>query len=172
MLSYSLAVHRVCFCSFWVKYVCYVPIYSPLNVMEPRNILEITPPILLALSTVSSRVHNLTVGSLCTRMHYPAPQSAASISPFAVGMWDGGVLDAVSEVCCALGYTSPVSCKEWLLKVQQQGHSAFEIHLLLLSLCFSLQMSESAPLICLHSFHLNATREKQRGRFMSLRSRI
>lgn len=86
MLSYSLAANLTCFCSFRVKCVCYVPIYSQLNVMEPRNIPEITPRILLALSTVSSRVHDLTVGSICTCIYYPAPPSAVSISPFALGI--------------------------------------------------------------------------------------
>lgn len=39
------------------------PIYSPLSVMEPADIAEITPPTLLALSTVGSRVHHPTMGS-------------------------------------------------------------------------------------------------------------
>lgn len=46
------------------------PIHSPLTVMEPGDIPEITPPTLLALSTMSSRVHNLTVGSLCTCIYF------------------------------------------------------------------------------------------------------
>jgi len=89
--------------------------------MEPRNIPEITPPTLLALSTAGSRVHHLTVGSLCTCIYIPpAPPSATSVRPSAVDMWDGGVF----QRCAAPSDTpqqSPV--REWLLKVLLQGSS-------------------------------------------------
>lgn len=92
VLRSSLAVRPMCLCSFRVKYVCYVPIYSPLNVMEPRHIREITPPTLLALSTAGSRV--LQLWALCAHMHIllpPPPTSnllSGKLLTFAARVWE------------------------------------------------------------------------------------
>lgn len=142
---YSLAVHPMCFCSCRVKYVCYVPIYSPLNVMEPRDIPEITPPTLLGAFHREFKSSKSNCG-LSMHMHIFTPPhpltppiSISQAAPSAVGVWDGGCGFGRAQI-----HTSPLSCKEWLLKMQEEGHSAFEIHPL--PLPFSLQRSESAAL--------------------------
>lgn len=78
VLRCSLAVHAMCFCSSRVKCVCYVPIYSPLNVMEPRDIPEITPPTLLLLSQRRFKSSQSNCGlSIRICIYYP-PQHPTS----------------------------------------------------------------------------------------------
>lgn len=121
VLSSSLAVHPMCFCSFRVKCVCYVPIYSPLNVMEPRHIREITPPTLLALSTAGSRV--LQLWALYAHMHILLPPTSPLLSgkllTFAVEVW---------ERVQFFRYTSLKNFFLHLLKMQIEGRFAFKIH--------------------------------------------
>lgn len=117
----------MCFCSSRVKYVCYVPISPPLNVMEPRYIPEITPPTLLALSSASSGVHNLTGGSLSmhasiaplprsahTHTHTPRTRASSQGAPFAASCGMAPCKDFVG----VFRYTSTVSYKDRLLKMQ------------------------------------------------------
>lgn len=82
------------------------PMDSSVSVMEPEDTPQLTPPALLALSTASSRVGNVTAGRPCT-----------------TGV---GGRRATSEVQRALRCTSPVSRKEWLHTMQDEGHPAFE----------------------------------------------
>lgn len=46
--------------------------------------------------------------------HHPSlpPSTASASRAFTVSVWDGGALDAVLEVLCALRCTLPVTCKE------------------------------------------------------------
>lgn len=82
------------------------PMDSSVSGMEPEDTPQLTPPALLALSTASSRVRNVTAGRPCSR--------------------SVGGRRATSEVQRALTCTSPVSRKEWLHTMQDEGHPAFE----------------------------------------------
>lgn len=85
--------------------------------MEPGDIPEITPPTLLALSTGEFKSSQSNCG-LSMHMHifhhHPSlpPSTASASRAFTVSVWDGGALDAVLEVLCALRCTLPVTCKE------------------------------------------------------------
>lgn len=110
------------------------PINSPLSVIEPE--VQITPPSLLALSTASLRVCDVTAGPLCTAA--------------AVGVWAGRGQPRRCSEPSDVPYRSHVSSDFTRWKIWWSTH-------------LREPASDSAPLrqafICPHSSHLKAARD-------------